>query len=81
MSIGLYFFKSEVTLFLFGCCMFKEGNVLCMKGASLLGGCLGFWREPNRNLLIDMSISARVVASDTILKFVLCLSERITPSV
>ena len=82
MSIGLYFFKSEVTLLLFGRCMFKGGGRGAVhEGVSLLGVCLGVWREPIRNLLTDMSISARVVASDTILKFVLCLSERITPIV
>lgn len=34
MSIGLYFFKSEVTLLLFGRCMFKGGGEgeLFMKG-------------------------------------------------
>ncbi len=33
MSIGLYFFKSEVTLLLFGRCMFKGGEgELFMKG-------------------------------------------------
>ena len=80
MSIGLYFFKSEVTLLLFGRCMFKGGRGAVHEGVSLLGVCLGVWREPIRNLLTDMSISARVVASDTILVFVLFLSERTTPS-
>ena len=44
MSIGLYFFKSEVTLLLFGRCMFKGGVPIWVVNfmGEVVGGVEGF---------------------------------------